>query len=115
MMLLMNRLILRLLIFLMPCTAMADRTESIGEVAGQLMEPVTILSDFIGNGSIVVGVMSLFGALMRYMQYRVNPLASPISTVIVLFVLGIVLVCLPFTYLLTGAGIPFSAAGSVPK
>lgn len=105
----MNKCILWILIFLVPCVTMADKTESIGEVAKQLMEPVTVLSSFIGNGSIIVGVMSLFGALMRYMQHRVNPLASPISTVIVLLILGIVLVCLPFTYLLTGAGIPFSA------
>lgn len=108
-MLFMNKFILWTLIFLMPDAALADKTESIGQVAGQLMEPVTILSNFIGNGSIIVGVMALFGALMRYMQHRVNPLASPISTVIILFILGIVLICLPFTYLLTGAGIPFSA------
>jgi hypothetical protein len=113
----MNRMILCLFIFFMPYWVMAKQntakqtTQSIGQFAGELIGPVTILSNFISNGSIIIGVMSLFAALMRYMQYRVNPLASPISTVIVLVILGILLICLPFTYLLTGAGIPFLSFG----
>jgi hypothetical protein len=97
-----------------PSLAGADSGEGIGAIAGQLMEPVQILSNFVGNGSIIVGVSCLFAAFMRYMQHRVNPLAFPIGSVWVLLILGVVLVCLPFTYLLTGAGIPFPAHGSRP-
>jgi hypothetical protein len=53
--------------------------------------------------------MAIFGAFMRYKQHRINPLAAPMGGVIVLLILGILLICLPFTYLLTGAGIPFPA------
>ncbi len=108
----MNTIILRLMIFMMFCLPMQARcAQGIGHFAGELVEPVTILSNFISTGSFIVGVMLLVSALMRYMQYRVNPLASPISTVIVLLVLGIMLVSLPFVYLLIGAGIPFSIFG----
>jgi hypothetical protein len=87
---------------------MAEQIVSIGDAARELMEPVTVLSSFIASGSIIVGVLALVGALMRYLQYRTNPLASPLSMVIVLLILGLLLIGLPFTYLLTGAGIPFS-------
>lgn len=104
----MNKILRSLLLLVTPCTAMA---ESIGQFAGQLIEPVTILSNFISSGSFIVGVMLLVSALMRFMQYRVNPLASPLGTVLILLVLGIMLICLPFVYLLTGAGIPFTLFG----
>jgi hypothetical protein len=81
--------------------------ESFGDLANDLLGPVTVLSDFVGTASWIVGFSCLFASLFRYLQYRVNPLAAPISTVIVLLVLGILLLCLPFTYLLTGTGIPF--------
>ncbi len=105
--------ILRVLILLaLDFIVSASRAEGIGQFAGQLIEPVTILSNFVSTGSFIVGVMVLISALMRYMQYRVNPLAVPLSTVIVLLLLGIMLVALPFVYMLTGAGIPFSIFGS---
>lgn len=108
----MNTIILRLMIFMVSCLPIpALCTEGIGHFAGELVEPVTILSNFISTGSFIVGIMLLVSALMRYMQYRVNPLASPLSTVIVLLVLGLMLVSLPFVYLLLGAGIPFSIFG----
>ncbi len=99
-------IILRCLLWMgIPCSAFA---ESIGQFANEMIEPVTILSGFISSGSFIVGVMLLISALMRYMQYRVNPLASPLGTVFILLILGIMLICLPFVYLLTGAGIPFT-------
>ncbi len=81
--------------------------ESFGDLANDMLGPVTVLSDFVGTASWIIGFSCLFASLFRYLQYRVNPLAAPISTVIVLLVLGILLLCLPFTYLLTGTGIPF--------
>jgi hypothetical protein len=88
-------------------TSIAANDQSIGKFATELMEPVGILSDFVSTTAFIIGFSCLFASFLRFMQYRVNPLASPISTVIVLFVLGIVLLCLPFTYLLIGTGIPF--------
>jgi hypothetical protein len=79
-----------------------------GKVAENLMEPVSILANFIGSMSIVVGISCLFACFLKYMQHRVNPLVAPISTVIMLLIMGIVLLCLPWAYKLTEGGVPIS-------
>ena len=85
-----------------------NSSEGLGEVADNLMQPVSIVSGFLSGMAIVIGMACLFGSFVRYMQYRVNPLANPISTVITLLVLGILLLLLPLIYKLTESGIPFS-------
>lgn len=95
---------------LLPYLVLADERYSpagVGLVAGNLIEPVSILSNFVGSGSIIIGMTALFGSLLKYMQHRVNPLVAPISTVILLLVIGIILVCLPLAYKLTSSGIPY--------
>lgn len=79
-----------------------------GEMADNLYEPIELLSGFLSSMSIIIGLTSLFGAFIRYMQHRVNPLAHPIGIVITLLVLGILLLLLPLVYKLTESGIPFS-------
>jgi len=72
----------------------------------RVVRAYSVLADLLSDGSIILGVMSLFGAFVRYMQHRVNPLAVPIGSVIMLFLFGVLLVCLPFTYLLFGSQAP---------
>lgn len=109
----MNPIILLIMLYVMPYVALAaTQPAGIGGFAKGLIEPVEILSNFISTGCFIIGIMLLMSALLRYLQYRVNPLASPIGTVFILLFLGIVLICLPFLYLLLGAGIPFSLFGS---
>lgn len=91
--------------------AFNSHAESIGQYASDLVEPVNILSNFVSSASLIIGVMLLVASLMRYLQYRINPLASPLSTVIMFLILGLLLVALPFMYLLLGAGIPFTLFG----
>ncbi len=86
----------------------APQVAGFGQVATNILEPVTIASSFMSGISIVIGMTSLFSAFLRYMQHRVNPLAQPISTVILLVVLGVILIALPLIYKLTESGIPFS-------
>lgn len=104
----MNALGFKLLILLIifPSCAFAE-LQGLGDFAKSLMQPVSILNNFISTGAIIVGVACLFAAFFRYNLYRINPLASPISTVILLLVLGLIMIGLPFLYLLTG-GVPFS-------
>lgn len=78
---------------------MAD-TPSIGQFASQLMEPVSVLNRFFSTASLMVGIMCLFAAFFRYLQHRVNPLAQTLSSVIVLFILGLALIGLPFVHIL---------------
>ncbi|MHB1948264.1 MAG: hypothetical protein ACYCQI_09150 [Gammaproteobacteria bacterium] len=102
------RIILLLVCLLIPVLAFADdQITGVGKVASNILEPVLIVSDFVCSASIIIGVSSLFGAFLKYMQHRVNPLAAPMSTVVVMLVVGIVLVALPFVYLLTENGIPY--------
>lgn len=78
--------------------SLADNDFGFGEIAVYFTEPIKAATSVVSNASIVVGVSFLFAALLRYLQYRVNPLAAPISNVIFLLILGIVLVCLPLIY-----------------
>jgi hypothetical protein len=79
-----------------------------GKIAENLMVPVSILANFIGTMSIIIGITALFASFLKYMQYRVNPLASPIGTVFMLLIMGIVLLCLPLAYKLTTGGVPIT-------
>lgn len=103
----MNIIVLVITLF----AAVNSYAESIGEYAADLVEPVNILSNFVSSACLIIGTMMLVAALMRYLQYRVNPLASPMSTVITFLILGTLLDALPFVYLLLGAGIPFTLFG----
>ena len=75
---------------------------SMGDFANDALQPVLVLADFVGTTSLIVGGCSLFSAVIRYRQYRVNPLAHPISSVITLFLIGFVLLVLPFSYMVSG-------------
>lgn len=89
------------------CTVFADNV-GLGQVANNLMEPVTIVSGFLSGAAVILGLSLLFASFARYMQHRVNPLAHPIGTVITLFIMGVILLVLPLVYKLTESGIPFS-------
>ena len=107
----MKRIILILTLFCLPALAMATTQlhgVGAGKVADNMMEPVSILTNFIGSMSIIIGISCLFASFLKFMQNRVNPLVSPISTVIMLLIMGIVLLCLPLAYKLTEGGVPVS-------
>lgn len=104
----MLRLIGCLCLFLVnSANALQKKQQGIGDYASQIIHPVGILNNFIGSAAIIVGAACLFAAFFRYMQHRVNPVIAPISTVILFLVLGLLLLALPFLYLVVG-GVPFS-------
>ncbi len=80
----------------------------LGGIANNLMGPVEVVAGFLTGASIAAGLACLFGAFVRYMQYRTNPLAHPIGTVITMLILGLLLLLLPLIYKLTESGIPVS-------
>lgn len=88
-------------------TANLTPSPTIGEFATSLMEPVSILNKFMNTACMMLGIMCLFSALLRYMQYRVNRVAMPLGSVMLMFVLGLLFLALPFVYLITGHN-PFS-------
>ncbi len=94
----------------LPVIVLADSQSvvGIGDIAGNMMTAVVVVSQFLTGGSLVIGIICLLASFIRYLEHRSNPLAHPISTVIMLFVIGVALILLPFIYMLTESGIPFS-------
>ncbi len=96
------KVLLMLLLFcLAPSAVLAAQDTGIGQIAIGLMEPVGILTDFVSSASLIIGAAFIFSSIIRYRQHRVNPLAMPISTVILLFVMGVLLIVLPIAFRLT--------------
>jgi len=93
--------------FFISQAAFADSI-SIGQVAQNITEPIEIVSGFVSVGCLIVGMSCLFAALVKYFEHRRSPLAVPISTVIWLLIIGLLLLVLPFAYMITESGIPFS-------
>lgn len=102
---------MRILIFLfclmVPVIVFSGGASSIGQLADNIVEPISVLTNFIYSACVILGTCALFGAFLRYMQYRVNPLASPISSVLILLIIGVVLICLPLVSHLTDNAIPY--------
>src|SRR5579872_564418 len=97
-----------LFIILSFCPVMVfAEVSGIGDFATSLMEPVSILSGFINSGAIIIGFFFIFGSIVRYIQYRQNPLAVPLSNVVLLLILGIVLLLLPLSYKLVYDAPPY--------
>jgi Ca2+/H+ antiporter len=88
-----------------PLLAVAAPT-GLGGVANNLMDPVNMFANFIGSGSIVVGIAFLLGAFVKYNQHKRNEMAAPMSTVVFLLVTGLILLAIPFAYKLTKSGVP---------
>lgn len=80
----------------------------IGVLANNLLLPVSVVSTFLDYASIIIGLTCIFAGIIRYAQYRVNPLMSPISSVILLLVIGAILIAFPYIYAITESGIPFT-------
>lgn len=70
-----------------------------GGMALEILGPVTLLSDFVSTAALVIGAMMLMGSFIRYTRYRRNPLEAPLSSVIVLFIIGACLVALAVVHM----------------
>jgi hypothetical protein len=109
------RIIALMMFILSPCISWAaSRANGVGAVAGNLIEPVQVASNFIGTASIAIGIACLLASFLKYMQHRQSPLFVPISTPIVLFVIGLILVALPFAYMITSSGVPYGLS-KIPR
>jgi hypothetical protein len=100
-----SNLIIAFLAMSFPVLSSAD--QGLGGVAGNLLEPVSILSNFISTSSLVIGISFVFASIMKYFQHRANSVAVTLSSVVLLFVMGVLLILLPLAYKLTTSGIPY--------
>jgi len=88
------------LIMVMPVVALADQSgvTGIGGLASVFVDPVNTVTGFLSISSFIIGATCLFSGLLRFFQYRINPLANPLSTVITLFIIGTLLIIFPFFF-----------------
>lgn len=82
-------------------------TLSFGQVAVNMTEPIEAVSGFVSIGCLIVGVGCIFASIVKYFEHRRSPLHVPISTVVWLLIIGLLLLLLPFAYIITDNGIPF--------
>lgn len=81
---------------------------SLGGMADNLLNPVGVMSSFISSGALLIGGAFLFASIIKYVEHKRSPLLVPMSTVVFLFIAGLILVLLPLAYMLTENGLPFS-------
>lgn len=93
-----------ILVCFIPLIASAETQSGIGQIAENIMVPVNIVTQLASGASIAVGITFLFACLIRYFEYRRNPLAHPLGTVLTLLIIGLVLLGLPFVYRLAESG-----------
>ncbi len=75
--------------------AYAATEPTLGQAAGNMLEPIGLLQDGLHKICFIIGGMLIVGAGLQYKSHRENPSAVRISTPIVLFLLGLALILLP--------------------
>ncbi len=76
------------------------RDTGLGAMANNIMEPVTLLQQFVTAACLIIGGSFLFASIIKYKEHRRSPLMVPISTVIFLVIAGLALIGLPFMWML---------------
>lgn len=104
--------LIAILLFLLPLLVFAAQHKAglpgIGNVAQNMMEPVSVMADLIDTACFVLGGSFVLASVVKYFEHKRSPLMVPISTVVFLFIVGIVLIGLPFVALVTEHGVPYS-------
>ena len=91
---LMFRLMFFISAMLISRVVLADSTY--GDLANSVMGPVAALISVLDSISIICGAGMIMGSLFKYLSYRKNSSATPISVPIVMFIAGVGLVLLGF-------------------
>ena len=89
-------LLVKICLYVGTAYASTRKVEGIGKVATNMMDPVTLFSDMVYSGCIVIGASFLFASIVKYVEHRRSPLMVPISTVVFLVIAGLLLLMLPF-------------------
>lgn len=92
----MKQMILKILLL---CFLPSFAAANLGGVANNLMAPVSLLSNFITSACFLIGGSFLFASLIKYIEHRRSPTMVPISTVVFLIIAGLLLIIIPFAYM----------------
>lgn len=82
----MNRIIFCILIGIYGCNIYG---QGIGDVASNIYQPVTIMIQLVRAVSVLCGAGLILGSLLKYLEYRRNPVAVRLSMVIFMLLFGI--------------------------
>lgn len=69
---------------------------SLSVVTQNIMQPTTLLADFAYVACYIIGVALIVGSGIQYRTYRMNPMQSPLSRVLLWLIFGIAIFVLPF-------------------
>lgn len=86
----------------------AKQSQGLGAVAQNIMEPVSLMSDFVHTACFIIGGSFLFASVIKYVEHRRSPTMVPLGTVVFLVIAGLALILLPFMGRLTESGVPYS-------
>lgn len=81
---------------------LAGATASIGEAARNVLTPTEILTKLVLVACYIIGTGFIFAALAQYRIHRQSPKLVPLTTPILLLILGIVCVLIPYSTKLFG-------------
>lgn len=95
-----NRIFFTVISFFAVDLAFAARPVGFGSVAQNMLEPVSVLADFVSAACFIIGGSFIFASIIKYIEHRRSPLMVPISTVIFLVIAGSLLIGLPFMWML---------------
>lgn len=99
---------LLMLLIMIPSFCQAAKSLGIGTVATNLMDPVSVMADFLHSACVLVGGAFLFASIIKYFEHRRSPTMVPMSTVVFLLIAGLVLISLPLINYVTSNGFPYS-------
>jgi type III secretory pathway component EscU len=71
-------------------------TTTLGGIASNISEPVSLITQLLRAISIICGVGLMMGGIIKYLEYRRNPIAIRLSTVFFMFFFGIALIIVGF-------------------
>lgn len=80
----------------------AQAPQGIGKVSNSILEPVSVVTDFVHSACLLLGGAFVFASVIKYFEHRRSPTMVTLSTVVFLFLAGVLLLCLPLIAYLQG-------------
>ncbi len=88
----MSQIILMLCILLSTFYSCNLSAQALGEVATNIYQPVSVIISLVKAVSIICGSGLMLGGILRFFDYRRNPVAVRPSMVIFMFIFGAALI-----------------------
>lgn len=89
-------------LFLLLLPGLVWATASVEEIAENLMNPTEILTKLVIVASYAVGVGLIIFSIAQYRQHRKSPKLVPLTTPILLFILGVCTLVIPYISVISG-------------